>query len=123
MITIEWLYVFIGLLAGAIVAWILTALFYNKGYSKKSQELLVSKQRTEEEAVAVVGEAIKKGEERKREILLSIKEEVHKAKLNLESDVREKRQELTRDRQRIDQKETTLDRRSQSLEDKEKHYK
>ncbi|NLA71738.1 MAG: ribonuclease Y [Clostridiaceae bacterium] len=123
VITIEWLYVFIGLLAGAIVAWILTALFFNKGYSKKSQELLVSKQRTEEEAVAVVGEAIKKGEERKREILLSIKEEVHKAKLNLESDVREKRQELTRDRQRIDQKETTLDRRSQSLEDKEKHYK
>ncbi len=123
VITIEWLYVVAGLLAGAVAAWVLTALFYNKGYSKKSRELLEKKQATEEEALAIVGEAIKEGEDRKREILLSVKEEVHKGKLELERDVRERRQDLTRERQRIDQKETVLDRRAQSLEDRESNFK
>ncbi|MDD3418110.1 MAG: ribonuclease Y, partial [Eubacteriales bacterium] len=68
-------------------------------------------------------DAIKKGEDRKREILLSVKEEVHKSKLELERDVRERRQELTRERERIDTKETTLDRRAQSLEDREQNFK
>ena len=123
VITIEWLYVIAGLLAGAMAAWALTAFFYHKGYSKRSRELLAVKQKTEEEALATVGEAIKEGEDRKREILLSVKEEVHKAKIELERDVRERRHELTRERQRIDQKETVLDRRAQSLEDREQNYK
>ncbi|MDD2572122.1 MAG: ribonuclease Y [Eubacteriales bacterium] len=113
----------IGLLAGAIAASGLTALFYHKGYSKKGQELLEDRQKTDEEAVAIITDAIKKGEDRKREILLSVKEEVHKSKLELERDVRERRQELTRERERIDTKETTLDRRAQSLEDREQNFK
>ncbi|MCK9350604.1 MAG: ribonuclease Y [Clostridiales bacterium] len=113
----------IGLLAGALAASGLTALFYHKGYSKKGQELLEDRQKTDEEAVAIITDAIKKGEDRKREILLSVKEEVHKSKLELERDVRERRQELTRERERIDTKETTLDRRAQSLEDREQNFK
>lgn len=123
MITIEWLYVVAGLLAGAVTAWVLTALFYHKGYSKKSRELLEKKQSTDEEAIAIIGKAIKEGEDRKREILLSVKEEVHKTRIELERDVRERRQDLTRERQRIDQKETVLDRRAQSLEDREMNSK
>ncbi len=123
VITIEWLYVIAGLLAGAIATWVLTALFYHKGYSKKSRELLALKQKTEEEALTIVGEAEKEGENRRREILLNVKEEVHKAKIELERDVRERRQELTRERQRIDQRETVLDRRAQSLDDREQHFK
>lgn len=123
VITIEWLFMVIGLLAGAIAASGLTALFYHKGYSKKGQELLEDRQKTDEEAVAIITDAIKKGEDRKREILLSVKEEVHKSKLELERDVRERRQELTRERERIDTKETTLDRRAQSLEDREQNFK
>lgn len=123
VITIEWLFMVIGLLAGALAASGLTALFYHKGYSKKGQELLEDRQKTDEEAVAIIADAIKKGEDRKREILLSVKEEVHKSKLELERDVRERRQELTRERERIDTKETTLDRRAQSLEDREQNFK
>lgn len=123
MITIEWLYVVAGLLAGAVIAWLLTAFFYNKGYSKQSQELLETRQKMDEEAIAIVGEAIKTGEDKKREILLSVKEEVHKAKIELERDVRERRHDLTRERQRIDQKETVLDRRAQSLEDREENFR
>lgn len=123
VITIEWLFMVIGLLAGALAASGLTALFYHKGYSKKGQELLEDRQKTDEEAVAIITDAIKKGEDRKREILLSVKEEVHKSKLELERDVRERRQELTRERERIDTKETTLDRRAQSLEDREQNFK
>jgi ribonuclease Y len=123
VITIEWLYVVAGLLAGAVIAWLLTAFFYNKGYSKQSQELLETRQKMDEEAIAIVGEAIKTGEDKKREILLSVKEEVHKAKIELERDVRERRHDLTRERQRIDQKETVLDRRAQSLEDREENFR
>ena len=123
VITIEWLYVIAGLLAGAMATWALTALFYHKGYSKKSRELLEKKQKTDEEARVIVGQAVKEGEDRKREILLTVKEEVHKAKLELERDVRERRHDLTRERQRIDQKETVLDRRAQSLEDREQNFK
>ena len=123
VITIEWLYVIAGLLAGAMATWALTALFYHKGYSKKSRELLEKKQKSDEEARVIVGQAVKEGEDRKREILLTVKEEVHKAKLELERDVRERRHDLTRERQRIDQKETVLDRRAQSLEDREQNFK
>ena len=123
VITIEWLFMVIGLLAGAVAAGGLTALFYHKGYSKKSQELLEDRQKTDEEAIAIIGDAIKKGEDKKREILLSVKEEVHKSKLELERDVRERRQELTRERERMDQKETVLERRAQSLEDRELNFK
>lgn len=123
VITIEWLYVIAGLLAGALVTWVVTALFHHKGYSKKSRELLEMRQKTKDEALTTIGEAVKEGEDKKREILLSVKEEVHKAKLELERDVRERRQDLTRERQRIDQKETVLDRRAQSLEDREEQFK
>ncbi|MFA5585486.1 MAG: ribonuclease Y [Saccharofermentanales bacterium] len=112
-----------GLLAGALVTWVVTALFHHKGYSKKSRELLEMRQKTKDEALTTIGEAVKEGEDKKREILLSVKEEVHKAKLELERDVRERRQDLTRERQRIDQKETVLDRRAQSLEDREEQFK
>jgi len=122
VITIEWLYFVIGLLAGAMIGLVLTALFYHKGFSRKGRELLESKKKTDEEAINIIGEAIRMGEDKKREILLSTKEEVHKAKLELERDVREKRQELTRERQRIDQKESVLDRRTQSLEDRERNH-
>ncbi|NLB50710.1 MAG: ribonuclease Y [Clostridiaceae bacterium] len=106
-----------------MATWALTALFYHKGYSKKSRELLEKKQKSDEEARVIVGQAVKEGEDRKREILLTVKEEVHKAKLELERDVRERRHDLTRERQRIDQKETVLDRRAQSLEDREQNFK
>ncbi|MGI6157704.1 MAG: ribonuclease Y [Saccharofermentanales bacterium] len=122
VITIDWLYLVIGLLAGAIAAWAVTALFYHKGFSKKGRELEDYQRKSEEEAAALIGEAVKTGEDRKREILLATKEEVHNAKLELERDVRSKRQALTRERQRIDQKETVLDRRTQSLEDRERNY-
>ncbi|HHX19006.1 MAG TPA: ribonuclease Y [Clostridiaceae bacterium] len=122
VITIDWLSLALGILAGVLIGVIPTALFYHKGFSKKSRELLESKQKTEEDAALLIGEAVKTGEDKKREILLSTREEVHKARLELERDVRAKRQELTRERQRIDQKETVLDRRTQSLEDRERHY-
>ncbi|HHW93192.1 MAG TPA: ribonuclease Y [Clostridiaceae bacterium] len=122
VITIEWLSLALGILAGVLIGVVPTALFYHKGFSRKSRELIESKKKTEEEAVLLIGEAVKTGEDKKREILLSTREEVHKARIELERDVRAKRQELTRERQRIDQKETVLDRRTQSLEDRERHH-
>ena len=123
MITIEWLYGVIGLLVGVIMAWGITALFYHRGLSKKAKELEESRVRTENEAKSIISEAVRKGENRKRELLLSMKEEIQNARHTLECDVREKRQEMTRERQRLEQKESTLDRRIQSLEDRERNFK
>jgi ribonuclease Y len=123
VITIEWLYGVIGLLVGVIMAWGITALFYHRGLSKKAKELEESRVRTENEAKSIISEAVRKGENRKRELLLSMKEEIQNARHTLECDVREKRQEMTRERQRLEQKESTLDRRIQSLEDRERNFK
>jgi len=67
----------------------------------------------------MASEAQKTGENRKRELLLQAKEEIHKTRLEFEKDVREKKTELQRERNRIDQKEETLEKKLENLEQKE----
>ena len=64
VITIDWLSLALGILAGVLIGVIPTALFYHKGFSRKSRELLESKQKTEEDAALLIGEAVKTGEDR-----------------------------------------------------------
>ena len=121
VITINWLELLVGLFIGAILAMLLTRIIFIKGLDKKSKKLDESRKKTEEEALELIGEAVKTGEDKKRELLLLAKEEVHKTRLELERDVREKRQEISRERARQEQKEEQLDRRTQSLEDRNRN--
>ncbi len=121
VITINWLELLVGLFIGAFLAMLLTRIYFIKGLDKKSKKLDESRKKTEAEALELIGEAVKTGEDKKRELLLLAKEEVHKTRLELEKDVREKRQDISRERARLEQKEEQLDRRTQSLEDRNRN--
>lgn len=120
VIAINWLIsLVIGLFAGAILAALATIAYYRQGFSKKSIALKSAAEQAETEAAKLLGEAQKAGENRKRELLLQAKEEIHKARMEFEKDVREKKTELQRERSRLDQKEEALDRKIETLEQKE----
>ncbi|MBP2071665.1 ribonuclease Y [Thermoanaerobacterium butyriciformans] len=63
--------------------------------------------------------AKKDGENKKRELLLEAKEEIHKQRTDLEKEVRDRRGELQRMERRLIQKEESLDRRAETLEQKD----
>ena len=119
MIAINWLDMLIGLVLGLVVAIVGTIAYYHLGFSKKAKAMKAAAEQAEEEAGKLIGEAQKTGENRKRELLLQAKEEIHQSRLELEKDVREKRSELQRDRNRLEQKEEALDRKLDILEQKE----
>lgn len=63
--------------------------------------------------------AKKDGENKKRELLLEAKEEIHKQRTELEKEVRDRRGELQRLERRLIQREESLDRRAETLEQKD----
>ncbi len=118
---IYWLYLIIGVVLGAAVASALVYFYFKKDLSKAGQALKAETEKSLKEIEERQKEALKAGENRKRELLLEAKEEVHKAKIDLDQLVREKRQELQKERQRIEAKEETVQRRTQAVEDRDKH--
>jgi ribonuclease Y len=89
------------------------------GFSNRQKKLKEEISASELEAEKLIGEAQKTAESRKRELLLQAKEEISKAKIELDRDVREKKSELAKERHRIEQKEETLDRKLDTIEQKE----
>ncbi len=119
VITIDWLWTIVGFIAGFAIAVGFTVFYYQRGFSKKSEAIRNSTEKAEAEAGKLLGEAQKSGENRKRELLLQAKEEIHKTRLEFEKDVREKKTDLQRERTRLEQKEETLDRKLEVLDQKE----
>ena len=83
----------------------------------------------EKKAREIIDDAIKEGEEKKRESLIEVKEETLRAKSELDEEIKERRNEMTRSERRIQQKEEnidkkieTLERREQSLTAKEENF-
>ncbi len=120
VIAINWLKMIVSLLIGLAAGTAAVILYYRKGISKAQKELGEKTARQQHEAEQLLGEAQKAGEQRKRELLLQAKEEIHKARLDLEREVRDRKAELTRDRSRMDQKEEALDRKVEAQERSEK---
>ncbi len=73
----------------------------------------------EEKAKSIVSEAEKSAIAKKREITLEAKEEIQKARAEFEAELKERRNEMTRQERRIAQKEETLDKKTDNLERKE----
>ena len=73
----------------------------------------------EEEAKRIINESIKNAENKKRESLLEVKEEIHKARLEYEREEKARRQDLQKQERRLTQKEENLDRKTEQLEKKE----
>mgnify|MGYP001039484788 FL=1 len=107
-----------GLLIGLAIT-VAVTVFYKKGLSKQSKDLATEREQVKEEAIKIIADAELEGENRKRELLLQTKEEVHLTKTELEKSAREQRSELQRDRNRLNQKEENYERKVDILERKE----
>ena len=73
----------------------------------------------EEQARAIIDEALATAETKKREGLLEVKEESIKAKNELDREIKERRAEIQRNERRIQQKEENIDRKTEAIEKKE----
>ena len=73
----------------------------------------------EAEATRLINEAIRGGENRKKEMLLEAKDEIHRSRTEHEKEVKERRAELSKQERRLEQKEATLDKKTEAFERKE----
>ena len=111
----EWYHYLITILAIAIGIGVGFALGFL--YRKKVAEREIGS--AEAEATRLINEAIRNGENRKKEMLLEAKDEIHKSRTEHEREVKERRAELTKQERRLEQKEATLDKKTESFERKE----
>lgn len=86
-------------------------------YRKKIAEAEIGS--AEQESKRIVSEAQKAAEAKKREVLLEAKEEIHRSRMDLDKEIKERRNEIQRSERRLVQKEETLDRKLEALEQKE----
>lgn len=104
----------------AVVSIIITALvvwFVAASYQKKSANSKIGN--AEEKARGIIDEAVKTAEEKKRESMLEIKEESIKAKNDLDKEIKERRNEISRNERRIVQKEENVDKKLEAIEKRE----
>ena len=86
-------------------------------YRKKVAEQAIGS--AEAEATRPINEAIRGGENKKKEMLLEAKDEIHRSRTEHEKEVKERRAELSKQERRLEQKETTLDKKTEAFERKE----
>ena len=111
----------IGLVIGLIVGALALIIYYNLGFSKKKQETEAKCEEAEKNAETLLAKAEKDGASRKRELLLEAKEEIHKAKNELERDSRSRQSSLDKERNKLEQKSSNLDKFSKELDSRDKN--
>jgi ribonuclease Y len=67
---------------------------YLKGYEARKEEAEAVFGSAEAEGKRVVSEAVKDGERKKRECLLQAKEEIHKSRIELEREIKDRRKPI-----------------------------
>ena len=107
----------------AAIAVAVAVLFFFIGviYRKKVAEREISS--AEDEARRIINEAIKGGENKKREMLVEAKEEIHENRTEYEREVRERRADLQKQERRLQQKEESLDKKTDAFERKEEELR
>ena len=105
----------IGVLVCLAVGVVLGYVLFNKKYSDAKTKI----QNAEEEALRIYNGLISNGENRKKELLLEAKDEIHKLRTEYEREVKERRAELSKQERRLEQKEATLDKKTEAFEKKE----
>ncbi len=98
------LLVAVGLLVGFIIAFILNNLRVSKA-AKKAESL--------------INQAKKEIDKLKRDAAIEQKEEAHKLKMNLDKEIREKKDELKESEQRLLQREASIDKRDELYQKRE----
>ena len=101
-----------GLLVGAAIMFPVAV-----NYRKRTAEKEIGS--AEEEAKRIINESIKSAENKKREMMVEAKEEIHRSRTEYDKEVKDRRSELQKQERRIQQKEETLDRKTEQYERKD----
>ncbi len=104
--------VLITIVISAPVTYIVTS-----AYQKKVVEAKIGS--ADEKARAIIDEAVKTAETKKRVSLLEVKEESIRTKNELDREIKERRAEIQRNERRIEQKESNLDKKLDAIEKRE----
>ncbi len=91
--------------------------FVTSAYQKKVVEAKIGS--ADEKARAIIDEAVKTAETKKRESLLEVKEESIRTRNELDHEIKERRAEIQRNERRIEQKESNLDKKLEAIEKRE----
>ena len=110
------LIVLIVVLIGAVLCGLI---LYNLGKKNKEQEINAKIGTAESRSRQIIEEALKTAENSKREALLEVKEESIRSKKELDKEIRDRRNEISRNEKRIQNKEESLDRKNETLEKRE----
>ena len=102
----------VGLLVGAGIMFPVAV-----NYRKRTAEKEIGS--AEEEAKRIINESIKSAENKKREMMVEAKEEIHRSRTEYDKEVKDRRSELQKQERRIQQKEETLDRKTEQYERKD----
>ena len=105
----------VGLVVGLIAGVLLGILSFKKKYKDADEKI----RNADNEALRIYNERISSGENRKKELLLEAKDEIHKLRTEHEKDVKERRAELSKQERRLQQKEESLDKKTDAFERKE----
>ncbi|MHB8063827.1 MAG: ribonuclease Y, partial [Ruminiclostridium sp.] len=114
-----YLFIGLGLAIGLVIAIIASFIFFRRGFEARKKQAEAQIGSAEQEAQKIVGEALKQGEGKKREALLEAKEEIHKSRVELDRDIKDRRNEFQRQERRLVQKEESLDKKVEALEQKD----
>ena len=111
--------IIIAVVITAVVAILLTYVASNAHFKKVSDEKIGS---AEDRARAIIYEAVKSAETKKREALLEVKEESIKTKNELDKEIKDRRSEIQRNERRVEQKEANLDKKLEAIERREQSF-
>ncbi len=100
-----------------LVISVLVTYFVTSSYQKKVVEAKIGS--ADDKARAIIDEAVKTAETKKRESLLEVKEESIRSKNELDREIKERRAEIQRNERRIEQKESNLDKKLEAIEKRE----
>ena len=107
----------ISLIVVGVIVGIALGFAFGIAYRKKVAEREIGS--AEAEATRLINEALRSGENRKKEMLLEAKDEIHKSRTEHDKEVKERRAELSKQERRLQQKEETLDKKTDAFERKE----
>ena len=104
--------ILVGIVVSGIV-FFLVGMMYRKNVAEREIGS------AEEEAKRILNEAIKSAENKKREMMLEAKEEIHKTRTENERELKERRTDLQKQERRFQQKEEAFDKKVDAFEKKE----
>jgi len=104
-----------ALVVGLIVGVVIGVAVYKAKHKDADEKI----RNAESEAIRIYNERISSGENRKKEMLLEAKDEIHKLRTEHDKEVKERRAELSKQERRLEQKESSLDKKTEAFERKE----